>query len=193
MFREYLRPNLVKDSQNRSIRGWVKPKTKFAFDMHVVNLSMVELGALVWLLTLPENHFHRLGLGKPLGFGSIRLDINDSRVVDTEGWKQIYRTLDDAEIAAVKLSVARTAFEDEMRKAYPRESEQLLKSFLTAAKGFPAYPVHYPRVGQIGTAVPPNPDGAGFKWFVDNDNGDRVALPTLTNNDPGLSNAPRQS
>lgn len=37
------------------------------------NLSPVELGALLFVLDLPEGHFHKIGMAKPLGLGSIRI------------------------------------------------------------------------------------------------------------------------
>jgi len=69
-----------REDQNRSIQGWVKRGTTFCFDIDVINLSRVELGALFFLLKLPPDHYHRLGGGKPLGFGSVRLDIADPRL-----------------------------------------------------------------------------------------------------------------
>lgn len=44
-------------------------KARIRFD----NLSDVELGALLFVLSLPENHYHKLGRGKPLGMGSIKI------------------------------------------------------------------------------------------------------------------------
>ncbi len=43
--------------------------------IHVQNLSAVELGALLWLLDLQGDCFFRFDGGKPLGFGSARLEI----------------------------------------------------------------------------------------------------------------------
>ncbi|MFN3739309.1 MAG: TIGR03986 family CRISPR-associated RAMP protein [Thermodesulfovibrionales bacterium] len=37
------------------------------------NLSAVELGALLFVLDLPEGCAHKIGMGKPLGLGSIRI------------------------------------------------------------------------------------------------------------------------
>lgn len=42
----------LKQSLSRSIQAWVKPEVKFKFTIDVVNLSSVELGALLWLLSL---------------------------------------------------------------------------------------------------------------------------------------------
>lgn len=46
--------------------------------LRVFNLRRAELGALVWALTWggrPETHAHRMGGGKPLNFGTCRIDI----------------------------------------------------------------------------------------------------------------------
>ena len=87
-YREYLRRLGVKrdshgeivnisnqDSQNRSIREWVKPGTEFTAVIDVVNLNIAELGVLLWLLNLPNDAHYRLGGGKPLGFGSAKISI----------------------------------------------------------------------------------------------------------------------
>jgi CRISPR-associated protein (TIGR03986 family) len=51
----------------------VKHGTKFEFRVHFENLSKEELGALLWALDLPAKHAHKLGMGKPLGLGSVRI------------------------------------------------------------------------------------------------------------------------
>ena len=71
--------------QNRSLTGWVKPGVAFEFDLHVTNLTRVELGGLLWLLSLPAGHFLRLGLGKPLGFGSVRAEVVEAGTCLADG------------------------------------------------------------------------------------------------------------
>lgn len=51
----------------------VKPQTKFTGRIRFENLSDVELGALLFNLDLPEGCCHKLGMGKPLGLGSIKI------------------------------------------------------------------------------------------------------------------------
>lgn len=51
----------------------VKPDVKFSGRIRFENLSRVELGALLFVLDLPENHYHKLGMGKPLGLGTIKI------------------------------------------------------------------------------------------------------------------------
>lgn len=196
-YQEYRRPHGEKerDDQNRSILGWIKPKAEFVFDIHATNLSEVELGALIWLLALPDKHFHRLGGGKPLGFGSVRLGIESVDLVDGAGWAGYYRSLaaqpeearpiralDGAE-KAVK------AFKDAVSKTYgggkPFEGVSFVKAFLRMAEGLKK-PVHYPR-----STPKPTPEGEAFKWFEENEKTANksvqygFALPALVN-DEGL-------
>lgn len=62
----------------------VKAGVTFQFDIRFENLRDEELGALLWALTLPGNpekrYAHKLGMGKPLGMGSV--EINAQPIVD---------------------------------------------------------------------------------------------------------------
>jgi CRISPR-associated protein (TIGR03986 family) len=208
-FQEYRRPTLnnreQRDNQNRSVLGWIKPRTKFSFDLHVTNLSTLELGALVWLLSLEDGYFHRLGGGKPLGFGSARLTIEpDKTHLHTgESWKVFYSTLEDAPLPEVDRNQLIDSFKGAVAAAYavgthgtPAERFRqvpFIAAFLRAARGFDdKLPIHYPRARQPGQGgpVPPHPEGKAYEWFVANDRtgrdaGPRACLPDLAN-DPGL-------
>lgn len=52
----------------------VKDQVTFRFKVHFENLSEAELGALLWALDLPPGHHHKLGMGKPLGMGSVKIE-----------------------------------------------------------------------------------------------------------------------
>lgn len=61
-------------SQHTQIQP-VKPDVKFNFRVRFENLNDIELGALITALFLPEEGMaHKLGMGKPLGLGSVRID-----------------------------------------------------------------------------------------------------------------------
>lgn len=47
------------------------------FEIRVDGVSGVELGALLTALELPQGHAHKLGLGKAVGLGSVRLEVED--------------------------------------------------------------------------------------------------------------------
>lgn len=56
-----------------SVMEAVNPGARFKGKLRFENLSEMELGALLSALQLPEDCLHKLGQGKPLGMGSIRI------------------------------------------------------------------------------------------------------------------------
>lgn len=179
-FQEFRRPNGADqcDKQNRSVSGWVKPETVFKFDIHFINLSQVELGALLWLLNLPEQHFHRFGGGKPLGFGSLRLQLvpaNSDIRSGHELSKHRYASIQEDLITPEALTVEKwiKAFQNAVTTAYGGAFQDVsfIKAWQQTASGFDDHkPIHYPRTRNSGmTGHPrPNPEGESFKWFVQN-------------------------
>ncbi len=158
----------------------------FNFELHVTNLSKVELGALLWLLKLPQDHYHRFGGGKPLGFGSVRLELDPqaTRLYDGHGWKHVYSTLDEDAPSETDCEASIEAFKEAVRTSYPTasfEDVSFIAAWLRMAAGHPApqgknhpLPTQYPRVsGQ------PDPAGENFRWFTANESGQRVSLSDL--------------
>ena len=193
---EYIRPGSdleARDNQNRSILAWVAPGASFGTDLHITNLTPVELGALLWLLELPEGCYHRFGGGKSLGFGSVRVDINwaETDLRTGEEWRSFYRSLDRTSprhIQAARDTI--TEYQNAVAEAYGDNSEfvgaPFIAAFLQSAKGFDdQLPTHYPRVTRC-----PQTSGENFKWFVANESdrqglNRKLALRDL-NGDPGL-------
>lgn len=64
------------DTQHTQIKA-VKAEVGFSFRICFQNLSQVELGALLWALMLPgeddHDYCHKVGMGKPLGMGAVKL------------------------------------------------------------------------------------------------------------------------
>jgi CRISPR-associated protein (TIGR03986 family) len=69
---EEVGPNDTQHTRFKPVRSGVR----FAFRIHFENLSNIELGALLWALTLPGpgDYCHKLGMGKPLGMGSVKIE-----------------------------------------------------------------------------------------------------------------------
>jgi CRISPR-associated protein (TIGR03986 family) len=181
-----------RDDQNRSLLSWVKPETVFEFEIETTNLSSVELGALLWLLELPVGQVHRLGGGKPLGFGSVSLAIDWDRtdLRDGDVWQRVYSTLDEIENA--DREAARSCvgdFKQAVADTYenvPFEGVSFITAFKRCAFGFNK-PVHYPRALQPGqnqnSTIPPHPEGKAFEWFVANERTGRQGGPKLALSD----------
>ena len=210
-YQEYRRPNGANgnpqtDSQNRSITGWIKPDTVFSATLYVQNLQPEEVGALLWLLSLPEGHYFRLGYGKPLGFGSVRLEIDPDRCVNgclplgtDEDWKKYYAAFDacsPATLGGAQREVCLRAFKASMVAAYGSllpDSETadeerfddlpFIQGFVQVLSGPQKdAPIHYPRDPREGNGAKPNPKGENFRWFVANEGrqGGKLALPAVT-------------
>jgi CRISPR-associated protein (TIGR03986 family) len=212
VFQEYRRPNGPKgnrDNQNRSITSWVRPGAVFTFDIHVTNLSAEELGALLWLLQLstePQAAHFRLGGGKPLGLGSVKIEVQSAgatascQIQNGRAVGDSYRVLGHTHDANFDAAAAIDAFKQAVVAGYGErrpgnasvrdgfEEVPFIRAFLTAARGFEdGLPIHYPRARQPGHQgpVPPHPEGKAYEWFVANDRERRCALADLAD-DHGL-------
>ena len=196
VYREWQANGNEAADQHRSITAWVKPGTRFRLDLDVVNLSDQELGALLWLLSLKDGYF-RLGGGKPLGFGSARVEIAGLDLATGKALSAEYRAFGQTESATGPrirtLEEAATVI-DAYQKALPGvlgepgkqfANLSVIKAFLNATKGG-ALPVHYPRTDQQS-----RPSGESYKWFVQNEKSDskrheRFSLPALQDTNRGL-------
>ena len=56
--------------------------SQFTFSAQFTNLEVVELQTLLYALNLEQDMRHKLGYGKPAGFGSVRFNITKLTVVD---------------------------------------------------------------------------------------------------------------
>ncbi len=189
-----------RDSQNRSIKGWIRPRTTFQFVIDVTDLDEIELGGLAWLLTLPPGHFHRLGYGRPLGFGSVRLDVDVERTElhSGEQYAGYYRSLS----ASLPSNNAK-AILDEAQHEFERlvsGSPQLVvvrEAMLAVARGNLELPVCYPRVRPKelpdNVPAPPDPRGQNYEWFTANERiDDGVIAPGRGRSLPSPVNPPAQ-
>lgn len=115
--RDSLQSPSPRDTQHTIIRP-VKAGVTFVGRVRFENLTDVELGALLHALQLPSRCAHRLGMGKPLGLGSVRITAHLSLIDHVEryrGWqsmgiarvhdvRQFRQTFEDAMISHAKNS-----------------------------------------------------------------------------------------
>ena len=141
-------------------------------------------------MSLPEDHYHRLGGGKPFGFGSVALSINWQHTDLRTGtsWREFYSNLslvDAPDSDAAKKTIQ--VFQDEVGQVYRDKFQNVkfIKAFCQAARGFDdKKPIHYPRLQEA--------KGDSFEWFVSNESaqGIRISLPDLTK-DRGMPYKPQ--
>lgn len=94
-------PNGLQIDKQHTLIKPVKHGVKFHSTIYFENLSKVELGAILWALLLPgesgKEYRHKIGMGKPLGMGSIKLApklyLDDrcsryQRLFDGQNWHQ---------------------------------------------------------------------------------------------------------
>jgi CRISPR-associated protein (TIGR03986 family) len=180
---EYRRAGDVCDDQNRTVKDALAPGAHFEFTIDFENLAPVELGALLWSLEMDGQGYHRLGFAKPLGFGSVKINISEVKVLDAktryaslaeDGWKKVTDWKKCVEL--FKQALANRFSQDD-------DFESLVNvRDLRALLGDPSnnLPVHYPR-----TARRPDPSGKNFEWFMGNNRYSHYALLPATE-DEGL-------
>ena len=156
----------------------------FYFHIDFDNLSNAELCLLQKALTPGEAFRHRLGLGKPLGLGSVTVKVCGLFLIDrakrygSEDWdtQSRYAWVDPSawigqeavalsnlyptEAAALGQSLEKPLLDEDLSYI-----DQATLNILHALGDPPAYhPVRYPFEGDN-----PNIETEGFKWFVSND------------------------
>lgn len=192
-YREYLAPRGFKPNVTVAAKDWVRPGGRFLAALQLDRVTDDQLGALLWLLTLPSGHYLRLGRGKPLGFGVVTLAL-DPNVQPTLYTEQEVRSAHLAlrrpappDDQADCLDQCRATFDDAL--AQTPQTRQTRDAFLTAARPVEG-PVHAPR-------RTPAPQAESYEWWVLNERGvrsdgqhqpgrdpRRLALPPLTDQWP---------
>lgn len=148
---------------NRSLTEVVKPGARLRFSIDFQNLQPVELGALLWTLQLQQGDWqgvHRIGYGKPLGLGSVRIATRQLWLIDP---KARYVDGDEGIFEDTSPEHYVTAFVAAMQRLYgqPLSQQAHFKDLASLLDRNGAdRPVHYPRQG--------NTNEKNFEWFMAN-------------------------
>jgi CRISPR-associated protein (TIGR03986 family) len=171
----------LQDSQNATLHQWVRPGAEFTFTVQVSDLGASELGALLWLLDPARSGKparYRLGMGKPLGFGSVELSVrpDETHLYTGERMADRLEALADRPEPADWSGLA-AGFETAMSEKFGA----VLAAVRTALVGFAAgRRVHYPRTAERRPT---------YEWFTANEKGCKEPLPLLgsgsSTDDPG--------
>lgn len=198
-------------AQENHLQAEVTPvgaKTSFTFHIDVDNLTARELGLLLCALNPSDAFLHKLGMGKSLGLGSVRLDLLAFCEVDRQSryqatglfaprygcvhrpagappsWPERY----DREQQATTNQDTDRALHD-LRRPWRELTPLALRRL--GEEVFDPDDVGWPEVD------PKQDDDKSFEWFVSNDDQDpekRLALKPLTEGSwPGLATLPKKS
>jgi CRISPR-associated protein (TIGR03986 family) len=164
----------LQDSQNATLHGWVRPGVEFTFVVQVSDLHALELGALLWLLDpvlsgkSGMRARHRLGMGKPLGFGSVELSVRADGTHLYTGEQMVARL---EALADRPEPVDWSRLAEDFEEAMSQRFDSVLAAVRTALVGFAGnHQVHYPRTGDQQPI---------YEWFTENEKGKKQPLPLL--------------
>ncbi|MFZ2489389.1 MAG: TIGR03986 family CRISPR-associated RAMP protein [Anaerolineae bacterium] len=168
---EYERAGRKCDHQNRSVRGVRCPGNIFRFTIDFHNLASVELGALLWVLqTLGEEGCNfRLGYAKPLGFGSVKVEVEEIELLDmSQRYTQLGNHVGQRKSTYQERNNWLYRFEKAMESCFGqpiRELDNIQDIFALHRDPATHLPhnIHYPRLQPV-----PQSDGKNYEWFVRN-------------------------
>lgn len=160
--------------QNRTLQDALPPGARFTFSIDFENLAPVELGALLWSLQLEGGQFHRIGLGKPLGFGSVRIAVAGIAILDVAARYQSGEASGFVAAGEAALQKWVDCFKAATSKAYAADFTQvgyIRDLLILLSEPRRNLPIHYPR-----PTVQPSPEGKNYEWFVGNNRRQRLVL-----------------
>lgn len=165
-FKDFLSAPESAPAVSAMITDWVEPATEFKTTLYLTNATRDELAALLWILTLSEDDLVlKLGMGKPLGFGSIRVGVDwaGSTIRSADQLREHFQNLADG--PAVDEETARRWIA-EFDAAFLDKAPTVYWSIVAAACGT-ELATHYPRTGTMNSEAPPQAET--YNWFVDNE------------------------
>lgn len=137
----------VVSERNVAVRPLQEEKY-FEFDIYFNNITTQELGKLLWVLQIGQNkaNAHKIGMGKPIGLGSVRISVSDVfvRTVSMENGSVRYSYCEYKPDRLPGVSIPEPS---QMNHRALGCGESVLKEFLTVTEfEHPYEPVEYPTV-----------------------------------------------
>lgn len=156
----------------------IQPKTQFEFHVDFDNLNEWELGLLCYVLKPLATYRHKLGMGKPIGLGSVNIAIEKLELIDRyqryakDGLNaKRYNVAENPDLIEILHKQFRTAMDSDIRQALE----------LLGNPDNVKAPVHYPQVRREDIEV------ETYQWFVNNDKGGKQQLASI---DAGTTQLP---
>jgi CRISPR-associated protein (TIGR03986 family) len=84
----------IENSKSHTKIKPIKPGITFSFRIYFENLRDFELGAILWVLTIPgkkeTEYRHKLGMGKPYGMGTVKILSELYKIQRTERYQKLF-------------------------------------------------------------------------------------------------------
>jgi CRISPR-associated protein (TIGR03986 family) len=111
----YVNPESSDKTNQNSTVEVLKEGAEFEFDVYFENLNKDELSILIYCLELEQDLYHLIGHGKPLGLGTIEINIDSdgSKIMDYESIRRYY-----LDIGTHETDTAETESLDEFRNHF---------------------------------------------------------------------------
>ena len=156
--------NSEESNMNVTVRP-LKENLTYTFKVYFDDITMEQLNHLVMALSLGNNsnYCHKIGLGKPLGFGSVKIKVLNVIRIDVEPDKSSMRLIRKKQ----SLNICDDSLENAFSKLSEKQIEEIKAVYnfntITRNKRYKNIPVDYPREG-------PGEDNKIFDWFRKNSN-----------------------
>lgn len=157
------------DSSDKD-RLWISPveKTNFTSTIRFTHISKAELHLLIRALAPSKDYVHQLGMGKNLGFGQLKLALEQCRIVNQDRYSQ------QGLLSTEKYSETFTATQVEQwlktsdELVDPTQCQHLINinKDMTEAPFEVRFPVD---IAKDNSARKPTPEFTIFSWFVENE------------------------
>ncbi|MDR4497181.1 MAG: TIGR03986 family CRISPR-associated RAMP protein [Candidatus Scalindua sp.] len=149
----------IPESQHNSAMPLFKDNV-FEFEVRFRNLSEFDLGLLLYCLFLEDDLRHKLGMGKPIGFGTVRIEIK-SLFIDEVPIRKKYETFDFVlPDVKEKLQEYRDYFKNQVKVLTGRDFDSL--------RNIAAIKILLATTQMTKTHAYPSPEG--YKWYMENRN-----------------------
>ncbi len=141
------------DTTERNVHVRPLKKGAFSFKVYFNNITEAELKTLIWVLEIggSSEHAHKIGMGKPLGLGSVQISVGDIRLRELK-----------SENGKIKYNISSKTKEDFSDVNLLTSDQNILAQFKTITN-FEQAPenVSYPYNNIPG-------EKETYKWFVAN-------------------------
>lgn len=144
----------------------VRRGESFTFEMEFENCTGWELGMLLYALRPTEEYRHKIGLGKPIGLGTVRMDVESLHFINRHNRYNV------GDINSERYNYSTEHDEHYFRSIFAGTMNSEIKNSIELL-GNPQnvrFPVHYPQVQGADL------EEKSFRWFVANDNGTNNGL-----------------